>query len=192
MMDWSRSVSLRIAAHIMAGGGVIAYPTEGVWGLGCDPFNQSALKNLNLLKKRDPTKKFILLVDSIEHLKRYVPHIHPRIETLLHYHTHPLTVVYSDPQNLPEHLLSEDRTIAIRIVLNAFCKRLIKQFDRPLVSTSANVAGSPFPRNRTDVEQVIIDGVDYVVTDETDKTPDPSPSVIVKYDNKGELIFLRD
>ena len=168
------------------------YPTDTIWGLGCDPFNLSALKNLNVLKKRDPEKKFILLVDSIKHLKNYVPHIHPRIETLLYYHTHPLTVVYSNPINLPDHLLSEDETVAIRVTLNPFCRRLIERYDRPLISTSANIAGTPFPKNRADIDQRIIDGVDYVVSEEPPETQDPSPSVFVKYDKKGELIFLRE
>jgi len=173
-------------------GGLILYPTDTIWGLGCDPFNLSAIQKINLLKKRDPKKKFILLVDSIKHLKRYVPHIHPRIETLLYYHTHPLTIVYTNPQNLPDHLLSEDHSIAIRVALNSFCKRLIERFDRPLVSTSANLAGSPFPKTRADIDQKIIEQVDYVVNEDSSSGFDPSPSVIVKYDKKGELIFLRD
>ena len=173
-------------------GGLILYPTDTIWGLGCDPFNQSALQQLNVLKKRDPSKKFILLVDSIKHLKKYVPHIHPRIETLLYYHTHPLTVVYSNPINLPDHLLSEDQTVAIRVSLSTFCQRLIARFGRPLTSTSANFAGSPFPKNCSEIDPKIISTVDYVVHEDISHTNEPGPSVIVKYDKKGDLIFLRD
>jgi L-threonylcarbamoyladenylate synthase len=177
---------------ILNQGGLILYPTDTVWGLGCDPFNPSAIQKINLLKKRDPEKKLILLVDSIIHLKRYVPHIHPRIETLLYYHTHPLTVIYSKPIGLPDHLIAQDKTVAIRVTNNFFCKELIKRYDRPLVSTSANISGDPFPKNRGEIDVRIIRGVNYMVSEDFQTEKDPSPSVIVKYDRKGELIFLRE
>ena len=177
---------------ILNQGGLILYPTDTIWGLGCDPFNQDSIQRLNYLKNRDPEKKFILLVDSISHLKRHVPHIHPRVETLLYYHTHPLTVVYQNPIHLPDFLINEDGTIAIRITQNPFCKELIKEFDKPIISTSANKSGEPFPQNKGEIDEDIIHNVDYIVHGHFSESKNSSPSVIVKYDKKGDLIFLRE
>jgi len=179
------------ALDVVRKGGVILYPTDTIWGLGCDPFNQDAIDQLLKLKNRSPEKAFILLVDSIEMLKSYLDRLHPRVQTLLSYHKRPLTIVYDNPVNLPESIIASDGTIAIRITTDPFCKHLIHQFGKPLVSTSANVSGQPFPPNFNAISAEIIKGVDHIVNLRQDDEKEIEPSVIASVNAQGELEFLR-
>jgi len=175
---------------ILERGGLILYPTDTIWGIGCDAFNSKAIDRISDLKKRPRDKPYILLIDSLQTLRRYVPRIHPRIETLLFYHSRPLTVIYKGVQELPDFVLAEDRSVAIRITLNSFCREMIKQFGRPIISTSANISGDPFPTNFEDISQHMIDSVDKVVAFRN-YAEFENPSVIVKCSDRGELIFVR-
>jgi L-threonylcarbamoyladenylate synthase len=125
-------------------------------------------------------------------LKKYVREIPPRIETLLYYHSRPLTMVFEDARNLPGNLIAADNTIAIRIAQDEFCQELIGSFGFPLVATSANISGEPFPTNFGEISSDVIKGVDYIVKIRRHDKTMGQPSVIAKLGNDGELEFLRD
>ncbi len=179
-------------ATLIENGGTILYPTDTIWGIGCDATNETAIARISELKNRPPEKGYVILVNSIEMLKQYVTKIHPRVETLLAFHHQPLTVIYKDVVGLPSAALAPDGSAAIRVAQDEFCKKLIGLVKKPLISTSANVAGEKFPAHFGEVTSDIISGVDYVVKHrQDDKTPH-EPSVIAKYDRTGELDFIRE
>lgn len=178
---------------ILTTGGLILYPTDTIWGIGCDACNEAAIDKIFKLKKRDPSKSFILLVDSVEMLKNYVVHVHPRVETLLSHHVRPLTVIYDEAKNLPKNAYAENGSVAIRVVKDTFCRNLITQFGKPLIATSANVSNEPFPTHFGNISSAILTGVDHVVNMNHQQNPKQKvlPSVIVKLAPNGELDFLR-
>jgi len=177
---------------ILEQGGIILYPTDTIWGIGCDACNSEAVKKIYDLKKRDYAKPFVLLVDSIEMLKAHVQEVHPKIDTLLMHHIRPLTVVYNQGKNLAPNAIGSDGSVAIRIVQDEFCKKMIRNFGRPVVATSANVSNEPFPSNFGSIRSDIIQGVDYVVKLRQHEKVAGAPSVIVTLSNRGELVFLRE
>ena len=178
---------------VLTSGGLILYPTDTIWGIGCDACNESSIDKIFQLKKRDPSKSFILLVDSIEMLKDYVVEVHPRIETLLSHHVQPLTVIYEQAKNLPKNAQATDGSVAIRVVQDSFCRNLIAQFGKPLIATSANVSNEPFPTHFGNISSTILTGVDHVVNmhHQSNSKEKVQPSVIVKMAPNGELDFLR-
>jgi len=171
-------------------GGTIVYPTDTIWGIGCDPFSEAAVGNLFYLKKRPRKKPLLLLVDSIKMLKQYVT-IHPRVETLLVYHRQPLTLIYKADKRIPSYLTNESGTIGIRVVLDDFCKEVIKIFGKPITSTSANFSGSPYPNNFEDIDNDFLKVADYVVKYKQQETSRGKPSVIASFNGEGELAFFR-
>ena len=177
---------------ILEKGGLILYPTDTIWGIGCDATNPQAIEKIFELKKRDISKPFVLLVDSISMLKDYVEHVHPRVETLLNYHVKPLTMIYDQAKNLPSIAQGGDGSVAIRVVLDPFCKELISHFGKPLVSSSANVSNQPFPANFGGISSEIISGVNYVAKWRQGEKQLNQPSVIAKLSEKEELVFLRE
>ena len=172
-------------------GKVILYPTDTIWGIGCDATNESAIKRLYQIKNRDYSKPLIILVDSIHMLKEYVVDMHPRIETLLTLHHRPLTIVHPKSKNLPTVLSGGSPSIGIRIAQDLFCRELISAFGKPIVSSSGNVSNQPFPRNFGEISSEIIKQVDYVVKFRQEEKKIAEPSVVATYDSSGELIFLR-
>ena len=177
---------------VLNDGGLILYPTDTIWGIGCDATNADAVKKVYQLKRRVPTKPYVLLADSLDLVEQYVYQVHPRIDNLLQYHTRPLTVIYDKAKNLPENAIAEDGSVAIRVAMDDFCKRLISAFGKPLVATSANISDQPFPTNFGSVSSEIIQGVDYVVKWRQHEKQIGEPSVIVKLSRKGELVFIRE
>lgn len=170
-------------------GKVILYPTDTVWGIGCDSTNKIAVDKIYKLKKREESKSMIVLVDSMEMLRNYVDNIPNEIKEFLKKNTNPLTIIYNNPKNLAENLIAKDNTIAIRIVKNGFVYQLIKEFGKPIVSTSANVSGEKTPLNFNDISSVIKSRVDFVVDDLQEKRCLKS-SKIIKFVN-GEIKILR-
>ena len=171
-------------------GKVILYPTDTIWGLGCDALNTDAIKKIYKIKKRELDKPFIVLVSSIEMLKDYIQDIHPRVETLLLYHKRPLTLIYPKGKNLPA-ILMKKKKIAIRIIKEPLIAKLIEKFGRPIVSTSANIAGTDFPKSYNEINKEIIEAVDYTFKYKQSDTHPGSPSVIATYNKNGKLKFLR-
>lgn len=175
----------------LKGGGSILYPTDTIWGLGCSALNEDAIRNVYEIKQRDSSKPFILLVSNIKMLKCYIHRIHPRIETLLDYYDRPITIIYEKAMNLPPLAQSKNGSVAIRIPRDPFCSELISRFGGPIVSTSANISGDEIPMNFNDIHPKIKNEVDYIVKyRQNDKEQKPS-SIIVSYDEEGELNFIR-
>ena len=172
-------------------GKVMLYPTSTIWGLGCDATNLSAVKYIYEIKKRDLTKPCILLVDSIQHLKKYVSNLHPRIENLLLHYDKPISIIYSASDLLHPHLKNIDGTVAIRITNHPFCKQLIQELGRPIISTSANVQGEPFPTSFEEITSEIKESVDIIVDQSYDKGTNQEPSLMLSFNSKGELKFIR-
>ena len=177
---------------VLAESGLILFPTDTIWGVGCDATDPNAVAKVYELKKREKNKPLVVLVDGIDMLKRYVRRVHPKIETLLEYHQRPITVIYDQGINLAPNLLAEDGSVGIRLVLDPFCKEMIQKFGKPIVATSANVSGVPFPKNYGEISSDILEGVDYVAKVKQRDQDLLSPSVIVKQDKDGELIFIRN
>ena len=183
--------NLTNTVNVLTNGGIILYPTDTIWGIGCDATNAEAIQKIYDLKQRPMDKSFILLADSIEMVQEYVQQVHPRINTLLSLHTRPLTVVYDEAKNLPSILVADNGSIAIRIPQDDYCKNLIRAFGKPLVATSANISSQPFPKSFGSVSSDIIQGVDYVARNMQRDNIESEPSAIVRLSKKGELEFLR-
>lgn len=172
--------------------GLILYPTDTIWGIGCDATNSKAVEKVYDLKQRDRNKPLIILVDSSDMIQDYVEHVHPRIDTLLMHHIRPLTIIFNKAKNLPENLVAQDGSIAIRVVQDKFCRELISYYGKPLVATSANISDEPFPGNFGEISSAVIKQVDYVFKQRRYEKSLRQPSVIVKAQDDGELIFIRE
>ncbi len=183
---------LPAAVSALEKGGIVLHPTDTIWGLGCDAMNEKAIEKIYKLKKRPTSSPLIVLVSSIEMLKLFAPRIHPRVETLLSMHVQPLTVIYPNVKGLPDILYSEKKTVAIRVVQDAFCQALIQQFGNPIVSTSANFSGEPWPKGFGEINSEIIKASNYVVRHRREEKVTGAPSVIATFNSKGNLSFLRE
>jgi L-threonylcarbamoyladenylate synthase len=176
---------------ILREGGTFIYPTDTVWGMGCDATDKRAVSKVFDIKRREESKSLIILVDGFEMLQRCVTEIPNVIYPFLETVSKPTTVIYKNPIGLASNVVAKDNTVAIRIVNNAFCKELIRQFDKPIVSTSANVSGRPTPKSFKEIDASLLDAVDYVVNLQKNKL-NHSPSTIVKVDNLGQLLVIRE
>lgn len=178
-------------SSLISQGKVILCPTDTIWGLSCDATNEKAVNKIYQIKCRDRNKPFILLVESIERLKRYVVNLHPRIEDLMAYYKKPLTIIHQASKHVPAHLMPDTNTLAVRLTHDPLLIELIKQTDKPLVSTSANIQSAPCPALFKDISGEILAAVDFTCfSRRTSKEVNP-PSKIVRYTKEGELIFLR-
>ncbi len=172
-------------------GGLILYPTDTVWGIGCDATNPEAVEKIYRLKKRTDTKAMIVLVADEKDILKYVTQPELQIFDYIKGVNRPTTVIYDGAVELAENLLAADGSVAIRICEEEFCKNLIKRFRKPLVSTSANISGYPSPLCFKDIEPIIADGVDYVVNYRQDDTEYRKPSSIIKWEKDGTLSIIR-
>lgn len=189
-MEWKDE--FKAGAGILVNGGVILYPTDTIWGLGSDILNEKAVDRIYTIKRRQRNSPLIILTSSIEMLKCYVKEIPPRLEDLLNFHEKPLTVIYKEVQDIPDFLLAEDKTVAIRVTKEFYSKGLIEAFGRPITSTSANVTGAPFPKGFGEIQSSIIERVDFISTYKRELMTEQMPSVIVRYDQNGDLEFVRN
>lgn len=177
--------------QILNEGGIILYPTDTIWGIGCDATNAAAVQRIFSLKKRAETKSMIILVDDLGMVDHYVTDPSPKIQAYLSQTNQPTTAIYNNAKNLPANLVNQDGTIAIRIVHDTFCNQLIKQLGKPIVSTSANISGEPYPKNFTTVSMSIKNGVDYIVQHRLNDLSAPNPSAIIRLNESGEIERLR-
>lgn len=182
---------VKICLDYLKNGHTIIYPTDTVWGIGCDATDENAVKKVYNIKRRDESKSLVILVNSVEMLKEYIQEIPEKVHALLQQFSRPTSIIYNNPIGLAKNVIAHDNTVAIRIVQNDFCKELIKQFGRPVVSTSANISGNSTPKSFQEIEKSVLEAVDYVVNLQRDLIND-SPSRIIKIDEKGELIVIRD
>lgn len=179
------------AVHVLAEGGILLYPADTIWGIGCDASNIDAVNRVYDIKGRSSIKPLIVLVPDIEQLFQVAATVHPRIDTLLYYHERPLTVIYPSATKAYAHLAAKNGSIAVRVVKSGFCHDLLTAYGKPLVSTSANLTGETSPTKFGSISSYIIDEVDYALPAFTEKDMTGTPSVIARYDKNGELEFLR-
>lgn len=156
----------------------ILYPTDTVWGLGCDATNSAAVNKIYQLKNREESKSLIILVSSIEMLEQYVGHIPEKALEILRKPEKPTTIIYNNPKGLAANTIASDNTIAIRIPQDDFCIHLIKEFGKPIVSTSANVSGEPTPKSFSEISEAILKNVDYVVNLQQEKVAEKSSTIL--------------
>ncbi|PID70905.1 MAG: threonylcarbamoyl-AMP synthase [Flavobacteriales bacterium] len=170
---------------------VILYPTDTVWGLGCDATSEEAVSKIYKIKKRSESKSLVILVDGLAKLKKIVKHIPEKALEILNDSKRPTTIIYNNPQKLAKNVIAKDNTVAIRIVQDEFCQQLIAQFGKPIVSTSANVSGNPTPQSFKEIDNSILDAVDYVVNLHQDKICS-TPSRIIKINDTGNVDVIRN
>jgi len=176
---------------VLNNGGTILYPTDTIWGIGCDALNDKAVEKVYQLKKRMESKSLIILLDDPEKLKFYVDKVPEIAWDLIKNVDTPLTIIYPKGKNLAKNVIGEDNSIAIRIVNNKFCKSLIQVLGKPVVSTSANVSGSPTPLVFKNISKEILNQVDHVVSLYQDEPLNLKPSRIIKLNENGEFRIIR-
>jgi len=182
---------IKKAVEVLNGGGTILYPTDTIWGLGCDATQEEAVQKLLKIKNRPQDKGLIVLVSSINELDRYVEDVPSMAFDLLEYAEHPLTLVLEKGRKISPTVLKENQSIAIRVVKTGICHELLKVFKKPLVSTSANISGEPSPKTFEEISQVLKDRVDLIFSKETSGLFSTKPSTIIRLDNNGTIEFLR-
>ena len=182
---------IKNAIEVMKRGGVILYPTDTVWGIGCDATNEEAVAKVYKIKKRDDSKALICLVDSDGRLQRYVRDVPDVAWNLMEYATKPTTVIFDRAVNLAANLIAEDGSIAMRITKEAFSKELCYRFQKPIVSTSANISGQPAAANYCDIAEELLHAVDYVCFSRRQEHKPHTPSSIIKLKNDGEIKIIR-
>ncbi len=179
------------ALAVLKNGGVILYPTDTIWGLGCDATNAAAVKRVYEIKKRAESKSMILLVDMESRISTYVKEIPEQAWALIEFTEKPLTIVYDGARNLPPEIIAEDGSIAIRVTKDDFCKNLIGVLRKPLVSTSANVSGEPAPAIFQEVSEEIRKSVDLIVNWRKDDRQRAQPSSIISLKKGGLIQIIR-
>lgn len=183
---------IKAACEVMQKGGVILYPTDTVWGIGCDATNEEAVKRVYEIKKRQDSKALLVLVDSQVKVDFYAKDVPQVAWDLIEMTTKPLTIIYDQGHNLAENLLAEDGSVGIRVTSEPFSKQLCFRFRKAIVSTSANISGEKGAANFSEISQEIIDAVDYVVKYRQDDKSKPKPSSIIKLGNQGQIKVIRE
>jgi L-threonylcarbamoyladenylate synthase len=178
--------------EVMRKGGVILYTTDTVWGIGCDPTNAGAVKRVFEIKKRADSKAMLLLVDNADRLARYVGDVPAVAWDLIELTTKPLTIIYDGARNVDPALVAEDGSVGIRVTSELFSKELCFRFQKPVVSTSANISGEPTPENFGEISQEIIDAVDYVVGYKQLEKGKAKSSSIIKLTANGTVTVIRE
>ena len=179
------------SVEVIKSGKVILYPTDTIWGIGCDASNSKAVQRIFDLKGRSIGKSMIILLDSAENLKKYVKNVPPIAFDLIENSASPITIVFSGAYNLAKNLIAEDGTIAIRIVHDEYCREVISKSGKPLVSTSANFSGSPSPLTFMEIDEDVKKKVDYVATSFRDRAGRTKASTIIKLEESGIFKVLR-
>lgn len=178
--------------EVLAAGGTILYPTDTIWGIGCDATQSQATRKVYQLKQREDAKAMLVLVDSADMLSRYVEEIPAMASEIIEINEDPLTIIYPAGRNLAGNLLSRDDSIGIRITSDPFCTELIRRFRKPLVSTSANLAGRPAPALFVEITEDIKAMVDYIVSWRQNDRRKRKPSGILRVKHNGEIEVIRN
>lgn len=179
------------AIAILQAGGLILYPTDTVWGIGCDATNLEAVQKIYDLKQREDSKALICLVANDFMLERHVDKVPEVAYDLIDLATKPITIIYDKPKGIAENLIADDNTLGIRVATDQFCQYLINKFKKPIVSTSANISGESTPKNYSEISNDILKGVDYVVNLEQYNSTS-MPSTIIKLGNDGTVKVIRE
>ena len=182
---------IKKACQVMREGGVILYPTDTIWGIGCDATNEEAVRRVYEIKRRADSKAMLVLVDSAVKVDFYVQDVPEVAWDLIELADKPLTIIYSGARNLAPNLLAEDGSVGIRVTSEEFSKRLCQQFRKAIVSTSANVSGQTSPQNFSEISEDIKAAVDYIVDYRREETTQAKPSSIIKLDKGGVIKIIR-
>ncbi len=185
------NTDIEACLRVLESGGLILYPTDTIWGIGCDATNVAAVEKIFALKKRIETKALIVLIADERSLLQYVASPHIEVFDYIAGVSKPTTIIYENAIGLAGNLLAEDGSVGIRICTDEFCKHLIKRFRKPIVSTSANVSGFPPPKVFSDIDIAVKQGVDYVVHYRQDDIIPLEPSAVVKCNKDGRFTILR-
>jgi len=190
MMDERLKMEVARAAEVIKRGGVILYPTDTVWGIGCDATNEEAVRRVYALKQREDTRAMLVLLEDVGRLENYaeVPEV---AYELLEVADRPLTVVYSGARNLARNLVAADGSIGIRVTREVFSRALVARVRRPVVSTSANLSGEPAPGCFAEIAEEVKQGVDYVVDYRREEPAGAVPSSIIRLGPRGEVKIIR-
>jgi L-threonylcarbamoyladenylate synthase len=178
------------ALAILRAGGIILYPTDTVWGIGCDARNENAVQKIFDLKKRQESKSMIVLVADEREVLQYTASPDLAVFDFIEQQTRPTTVIFDGAIGFPDNLVAADGSVAIRIVQDEFCRHLIKRLRNPIVSTSANISGEPAPKAFKEISEKIKNGVDHIVQWRQDDESFATPSQLIKWQN-GQAIFFR-
>ncbi|MDO3642707.1 MAG: L-threonylcarbamoyladenylate synthase [Mucilaginibacter sp.] len=179
------------AFEVIKNGGIILYPTDTIWGVGCDATNTDAVKRIFQLKQRDEAKSMIILLDTENKLESYISDVNPLAYDLIEYAENPLTLVMPGAKNISPALIAADGSVGVRVCKHEFCRQLIQRMKKPLVSTSANVSGKPSPQYFSQIDEEIVKGVDYVVDIDQHSKEIKTPSTIMRLAPDGKFEFLR-
>lgn len=180
---------IKKAVEILRSGGIILYPTDTVWGIGCDATNEQAVQKVFEIKKRQSKKAMLILIDNASKLQAYMDEVPDIAWDLVEFAEHPLTIIYPDAKNLASNLLGENNSIGIRVTTEEFSKKLCEQFRKPIVSTSANISGQTMPSRYSEISDEIKQKMDYIVNFRQNETHAPKQSSIIKL-GKGNLFEM--
>ncbi|MDD3274058.1 MAG: L-threonylcarbamoyladenylate synthase [Bacteroidales bacterium] len=180
------------AVKVLREGGVILYPTDTVWGLGCDATNPKAVEKIFKIKRREESKSLIMLVDGPDMLSRYIREVPDVAWQIIEINDKPLTIIYSGVERIASNAIPEERTAAFRIPEHQFCQALIRKFGRPIVSTSANISGSPSPSMFESISIEIIEAADWVADNSFEAGSTGKPSSIIMLGTGGEVKIIRE
>ena len=183
---------IKKAVDVLRSGGVILYPTDTIWGLGCDATNKEAVDKIYRIKQRDDSKSMLVLIDNPSKLNSYLDVVPDIAWDLIDVSEKPLTIIYPGAKNLPDNLVAADGSVGIRVTNEEFSRNLCQRFRMPLVSTSANISGKPAPVNFSEIDPEIVDQVDYVVQYRQEDYSKAAPSGIVKLGINGEVTVIRE
>jgi L-threonylcarbamoyladenylate synthase len=182
---------IRECLAVLRRGGLILYPTDTVWGIGCDAADETAVKKVFTLKKRSDHKALVCLVSDVAMLERTVAEVPAMAYDLIDLSAKPTTIVYDQPRGVAKNLVGKDNTLAIRVAADPFCRQLISAFRGPVVSTSANLAGSPTPASYSEISAEILKGVDYIVPLRQGEK-NATPSAIIRLGTDGTVKVIRE
>ena len=182
---------LKAAVEVLKAGGIILYPTDTVWGIGCDATNPDAVAKVYEIKRREDSKSLITLVSDIDMIGKYVKVIPEMAINLIEVNDKPMTIIYPDAMNLAPNLVAGDGSVAIRIPMSEFCRELVRRFRKPIVSTSANISGEATPALYEEISLDIINSVDWVADPYLEEGATGKSSQIIKVGLKGEVEIIR-
>ncbi len=178
------------AIAVLKNGGLILYPTDTIWGIGCDATNEAAVSKIYALKNRIDSKALICLVANDAMLERHITTVPEVAYDIIDLATKPTTIIYDAPKGIAKNLIAADNTLGVRLASDKFCQYLINKFKKPIVSTSANISGEATPKKFSEIQDVILKGVDYVVNLHQETT-NSAPSTIIKLGNDGTVKVIR-
>ena len=183
---------INTAKEILKEGGLILYPTDTIWGIGCDATNEEAVKRIYKLKKRSDTKSLIVLVDSDVRLQRIVAEVPEVAWDIMDYSKKPVTIIYDNPKGISKSAVNNDNSLGIRVVKDIFCKKLISKLNKPIISTSANISGEKQANCFAEISEEIKNSVDHIVNLRQDESEPKQSSTIIKLDSSGLIKIIRE